>query len=524
MKYDSYDMGKAYRRFFAVQQNQLEILQQLRMAVVAYGSLSSFAGDAADSAKAYMLEVHTGIIDSLEMVLMEMEIRLLTLRQDFAAKVDTDDNAVLNDAYISQIVDEVHGYRTKVIPHEDAVNCLISSVSDLVYLRRPSIPEYRNDLLATEDNARATLQRMRIFEQQHKNDMDNVGCMLEAIGSALTFVEGMESIKDYIPQSVSGQAWFKQINLCQLNSYKFAIASDPDFCDTIYMDFAVQTGLTMLDALIPPGVDYKAVMDILKNGNWNLDDSIGVIEEGRNLSLSSREALRIIRYYRDGIRFIPEVSAKGEIVIKAVSVSGKKLSRSMQTLALKGAEIGEDLTRVHMRALAEGLFSRKGLTISGKDASKLKAVALDPKVITALTNAAKVSTNEAGFLQNLAVEMKKLGKLGKALLGISIAIDVIDAFYDERTRKFKEFNGAKLASDMVMSTAEALAPLGVGAAAGTSIMPGIGTLVGVVVGAGVAVVGNLEYGEPSKSLYEVAGDGLEDSVHDIGNWISKVFR
>lgn len=519
MKIDIYDIEKAYRNFFEKQQYQIEIFQGLRMTIDEYATLDSFQGLTAENSKSYMGDAHLSVIDSIELALMELEIRLLILKQDFNATVDESSNAVVDENYIGQTIESIDDYINSANSHDEDVNTLLSSVSSLVSLSNPSIPDYVMLMTSAKTNAENTLENLLDFDSRHTNDMENINDMFSAIVSAIQFMSETENIGKYTAQSASETEWSKLMYTCQIKAYLYATEADPNFSDTIYLEFAIQTGLTMLDALIPDGANMDEVMKHLDS----LSEGKDLLELGANISDATREAVQAFRFFRDGIRFVAQIDAgTGETVIKAVSVAGKALTRSQQVIALRAAGIAGDVSRTTARSLASSLFSANGLQVTGTDAYKLKNRALNADTIAALTKAVSAGEDATSFMKEFAKGIKGAKPLEWILLGVSVTIDVADAFYDERTRKFSEFDAVEFASNAIVTTGSFLAPIAAGAYAG-SVVPGIGNVVGAGVGLVIGVLNFVEWGQPPKNIFEHTSNFLEDTFNDIGNWFSKVF-
>ena len=140
-------------------------------------------------------------------------------------------------------------------------------------------------------------------------------------------------------------------------------------------------------------------------------------------------------------------------------------------------------------------------------------------------------------------EAGTLSKFGKVLKGtskfltvagsvITVGIDLADACYDERTKSLSVGNidGSDLAADIAVDAAviaipivaPALADLATCALIG-SVVPGVGTVVGLAVGAVILGLSVWEYGEPPKTAIDNVKDWAEDTTEDIGQWFAKVF-
>ena len=507
MKYDAYDLRDAYDPFLEWELNQIEILQQMRNAAERFVNLASFQGATADNAKAYVEEVLMNTIDSAVMALMEFEIRLMAMIQDLASRGDPSPDAILEDSVIDAAIGKVEDFMKPVANYQRSIDGIVSSVSDLIFLHAPDFSTYSTSLKRAKENAEDTLQHLQDFDRRHQGDMDNVNKLLSAVISAISYMSKTGKISRYVAGSALKESWFEEMRLGQLQAYYYSSHADPNFLDTVYLDIAVQTGLTTLDAFMPKDMDPKLLMQILKGGI----DLSKASQQVRNLY----EAIQI---YKKGFRIIATVDSKtGETILKVVSAAGRTLSPSKQIELLNSLDIPKGMSPSDARSLAHGLLSGKGIVSLSDDAAKLtKVLGIGKDALELLKGTAKAGDDSASFIRNFAGNIKGTDAAGWVFYGVSIVADATDSAYNERTQKFSGFNGAEFAGKATSSTVQFLVPIAIGTAAD----PGFGTVVGVV----VAVAGFAKWGEPKRSFYErIISDPIEGAVHDTKNFLSKLF-
>jgi hypothetical protein len=523
MKIDSYDLQETYDKFFELQNYQLEILQSMRASAAEFSGLSSLKGATAEGLKAYMQDVHTTIIDSINMALMEMEIRMMNLSLDFNSSVDSDSAAVLEDAYIESALVEVEGHITSVGSHKSAADDLISSVSDIVALKAPPFSDYVTDLNSVKTSGEDTLQKLSDFEFRHAGDMDNVRQTIAALSSAFEYISNLGSIGKYTPQSACDTEWSQQLMVNQLLAFKYAQVADPNFYDTLYFKLATEAGLTILDELIPDDADIEVIIEYLKNGKINnnyIKAGMDITEDALNLydlSEGTKDALLSIISFKKGLRFVVDGNN-----LKIVTKNLKHLTVNQKSKYVQ--ELGLELGRKTRRLLGRALISKDGIELTGKNAYKFKngKKLLNTDLLNSLSQIAKSADVPEGFWAKFSKGVKNLKGADWALYGLTIAIDVGNSFYNERTDKFDDFDGSDLAGDIIVDTTAFLGPIAIGAAAGSWI-PGIGNVVGAAAGFLFALAAVIPVGNPPQSALDHASDAISGAIDDAGNFFKKLF-
>jgi len=515
VKYDCYDLKDAYRQFLEKQQNYIDRLQQMRDAMQRFAGVDSFKGAAADAAKSYVTEVQMNVVDSIELALMEYEIRLMALIRDFNANVDSSADAVVEDTVISGAQSKVEGFIKPIAGYEKSIEDELKSVSDIITVPHPDYYMYNLYMAGAVETLKETLQDMRDFERRHDADMDNVKKLLAAVDSALSWMGKTGKPGSYKSGSVAKTDWMQAMFDGQIKAFFYASSADPNFVDTVYFDIALQTGLTTIGASLPKNVDAGLLMKIL-NGTLNASD----------VPPDLKELFDAVQAYKQGLRIVSSIDPKtGETILKVVSATGLALSQSKKIEFLKDLGLTKGMNAAAISSLAKRLFST-GVALTGVDALKLAGgLTVSKDALSALTKVAGVGDDAMGFWKSFGNGIKETPGVDKALFGISIGLDVVDGLYDERTKKMTgSFDGAKFAGKATSDTAQFLIPIIAGAAAGTVATPGVGTVVGAAAGLIVAGANFITWGEPPKNIFEHRiSDPIEDMAHDAKNFLTKVF-
>jgi len=532
VKYDCYDLKNAYRQYLEKQQNYIERLQQMRDAMQRFASVDSFKGAAADAAKSYVTEVQMNVVDSIELALMEYEIRLMALVRDFNANVDSSADAVVEDTVISEAQRKVEGFIKPIAGYEKSIDDVLRSISDIIVIPHPDYYLYNAYMTGTAEQSKETLQDIRDFEKRHDADMDNVKKLLTAIDSALSWMGKTGKPGSYKSGSVAEADWMQAMFDGQIKAFFYASTADPTFVDTVYFDIALQTGLTTIGANLPSVVDRDLLMKIL-NGTVNAAD----------VPPDLKELFDAVQAYKQGLRIMSSIDPKtGETILKVVSAAGLVLDQNKKIEFLK--DLGLTGMDVASRSSLVKLLFGKGLAVTGDDAFKLAGTRkLSTSALSALTKIAGAGDDARNFWKNFGNGIKGTSaadRIDKGLFGISIVVDGIDGFYDERTHQLVgRFDGAEFAGNAAVDTAQFLAPIGAealtdfgaalltdtaaGASAG-SVVPGLGTVIGAGVGAVATTLNFVKWDEPPKNIYEYwISDPIENGVHDAKNFLCKTF-
>lgn len=194
IKIDSYDIKCVHDHFFTASDNQIDILEDLRSAVTCLSNLADFQGAAADSVKSYMVDVHTQIINSFETVLMEMEVKLLMLYQDFNATVDSSENAVVCDEYLNEVIYDMNDIIKPSHYYSTYTGSVVKSLDDIIYLKAPPWDEFMEQIKSAKADAENTLEQLINFENRHINDLENINNIFKQIESLCLYIYNTKNI------------------------------------------------------------------------------------------------------------------------------------------------------------------------------------------------------------------------------------------------------------------------------------------------------------------------------------------
>ncbi|MDR2106597.1 MAG: LXG domain-containing protein [Coriobacteriales bacterium] len=514
MKYEQTEIKDLYDKFFEIQQNQFNIFQELRSACVAFIGLESFTGGAAFNAKAYIEEVHLPVIDSFNMALMELEVRLVTLRADFVGTVDDSDVAILDEAFISGKMGEFDTLSSKLDSIEvDAVEA-VSKVTSYVTLAELPYADLKTALNGVHDDIDGVIKSMHAFDERHQDDLENVCELITLIDQAIVYMGGaiQSNWASYSQGAALGLDWAARMADRRMMAFTYSRNNDPTFWETCYVAAVTQCGFDVIEQMSGP--IPEEVYEWMRNGC--VDD----------IALLSPEAIEAIRAYRAGIILTP-VNKYGDIYIQMRTRSGRPLSDIEHAAALKRLNAplpdGRDSHRL--------FNTKRGLCVwkNGQQASDLfgKVDNWD-EMIDLTDDIRKGNFSRAGAMTKMGKILKGAGIAGDVL---TLGMDVAEGFYDERTQSFtSEVDGYEMAGALAVDgavIAGSIASTVLVASVLGSAVPVLGTAVGaiagLIVGIGVTVLDVVQFGEPPKSVLDHAKDGLSDALESAGNFFSKVF-
>ena len=526
MIYKKEEITKSYKKYLDAEKNQQDIFLEMRLAMAGFVELASFTGDAAESAKAYMEDIHVGILDTFGIALMDLEIRYLTLKQDFEATVDDSAVAILNAQFITEKKDLLPPFRASLdLNHTNAVNA-VSNIKDDVYLEPLSYDKCLigvNDLMSKTENV---LSKMSEFNSRHRSDLSDLKNLFPLLEQALAYMESALNPSNiaYSREAAMDFSWLQGLSDFRILAFLYAREADPSLYETFYLAVLVNCGFDMLELMLDgDDIDVAIVLQWLRKGG----DVLGVLGD---ITEGTANMIEVVGIFRTGLKFAVSTPTEGSVYIKVVSRTGQVLSTKERIAFLKrvGAPVppGRDTIRK--------LFSSKGLCVWSNNRQYTKLFGN----VDTLKEAKKLAKlirrgnfKEAGNLVKLSKNLRILSGVGRALGAagtvVTIGLDIADSFYDERTDSLSgDFDGARLAAGLTVDAGIIGASIAAGAIAG-SFIPGpgniIGAAVGAVVGLAIFFIGSKTFGEPKKSMIDHWKDGLTDAFESVGNWFSKVF-
>jgi hypothetical protein len=534
VKYYKEEIDNSYSKFLEIEKNQIDIFQQMRTAMCGLTALESFTGDGATAAKDYVTDVHCSVIDTFCVALMELEIRFLALKQDFEATVDDSGTAILDDQFITDKSKELALLRDKVVENTAAATDAIIPV-----LGYASVDDYNSQLVLncldlTKSKMDDVLTKMSQFNTRHLNDLNDFSAAFPLLDQALQYMTGKVTPTevDFSRSEFMDCAWAQQLSDYRVRAFLYSRSADPALFETFYLSVIVNCGFDVLEYMIEdletqfPDIDLSGLYIALKDGD--VDSWVGLAGQGAELAAALQETIRLMR---SGLVFTPVVE-NGEVWIKIRARNGLQLSNADR---IKALEIAEGPNQIKGHGTLTKLFhDDRGLCVwaNGRQYATRFGKAVNFEDAAKLAEAVrKGDFSAAGTLSKTTKVMRGVGKVGKGL-GIAgdvltVAMDVADSFYDERTGTLTDsFDGAKLAGGLAVDGVIA-ATVVAGAAAGTALFPGLGTaagaISGLVVGTVITIADQFEYGEPPKSIIDHAKDGLTDCFQSVGDFFAKVF-
>lgn len=485
-------VANSYDKLTEMLNNQLDIFEELQMAVNNLIELEDFKGDSAVNIKAYYNELHGEIIRAFKALIYDIDITMYYSNKDFEENIDTGYTPVYESQYIQDKIDA----EVKLLEAFEAVTTELKeerqAVSDIVDIYENfSYDAVCEEFVDTMDYAKKAKEDFENFNGKHEKDFVDaqtaINNIMSAINSMKTF-GNVSEIKEYIPGGWNTNDWMQGLRDYQLS-----------------------------------------VGDKIENNNWEtkfeyLDAYAGVrtiealMESGYNIGISMKE-LRDL--YKAGLKFDLDISEEtGEVIFKIVSEFDDlgdlhKALREIGCGSIKYAKLKEMLT--------------DGIKIVDDAGNVVNKNAL--KKLLRSDDLAKIFKNIESIEKYMG-EGHSILKIGKKFLDvvdvlITGGMDIYDNVYNPTTGQYmQDFDGETVADLIIDLGVDLGCDLGLpkaGMVIGTAICPGIGTAIGTSVGVIADIVLMWDYGEPPKSLADHVKDGIQDGVDTVTNWFSTVF-
>lgn len=182
-------------------------------------SMESFSGASAESAKAYLQEVHGLLVSFLQTTLQYYQARLLLYKIGYY-----DIDASLYSSIPQEILKEVQeklGRESETLQEvSDSIGRSVNSVSDLIYLKNPSIDNLKNTMDGLKSELGDFEAEIGDYESSELQAVQSdVQGMIDSLQAAvLDYLNNGTSIPSYQPGAVAG-------NTNMLDLYQRAVAA-----------------------------------------------------------------------------------------------------------------------------------------------------------------------------------------------------------------------------------------------------------------------------------------------------------
>lgn len=486
MKIDYPELQDRYDDFWEIQQNALEIFGEIETGFAQYRSLDSFQGNAATKAKAYLEEVHSKVVDTFEILLMDYETRMFLMRNEFGDSVDSNSAALIDTEYVQELISQITTYENDFDSLATAIDAAANPVSELAGISAPfDTQPIADGYTSVKKDGNAVIDDVESFDSAHSQDMvainsvfSNLDQAFELIGSVLSNTE-----VNYTSGQLVEAEWSQNLAQYRLDAVAYAETNDPGFYESCYVAMLVNSGIPLV-ALI--------------------NDLAGYADDANDVRLMLQEAYKL---YKSGVNFVLN-EHNGRIYLQLSDASMALIKTSQMQAIAKNLEldIGKNA--------AEQLFGGNGLRIFNIESGTMH----NPKMWSNIADKGDALSDVARQVNNAnGVSIGVLDVIGWV---VSAGINVHDAHYDARSGRYETPSAESLsdaarntkidiAVDVGATVAGAAAGAKIGALFGSFAGP-IGTAAGVVIGTGIGVVLNLKLGEPPKSIVDHAKGFFED--------------
>lgn len=519
MKVDFREIYESQETFETINNNQLEILESLRHGILSVITLESFRGTSANNIKAYLNETHREVLESLEVILNEMDTRFYNLVTDFVDSVDNGYTPILSTEFVEEVSSKMDTLKSGFETVDKLLEEAILSVSDIY---TPPIESkataVRSGYDACIEKADAVKNSLINYNTEHAADMENINATLDLLQAVFVSMRNSHpaGMENYVPDSTGGN------NEDFLKLAELRIQSATYMAN--HMDFLTDQTIGFLNSLgIPLGL-----LSGISGGVEDLSDGLRYND--------------ILKLYSYGMRY-ELCETDGKIFYRMISDIDNvaDLQKYLVDLGfpnLKYSKIVEMTTDgVPLMNTETGNMMNKKIIQAMENIDGFATVADD------ITGTGKVS-KVTKVIKVLDVVGKIADGVGYFLMG---GISAYENIYNPRTGEWELTSGDKvkeaitdtavdIALDVGVSAAGAWAGAKGGAALGAaigSIFPGPGTVIGGAVGGIVGaiagavgsslLVGSFKFGEPPKSVTDYVKDGVDAITDEVGKFFSKVF-
>lgn len=183
-------------------QNEMIGMNRLSEAFDAFIQMDSFQGDTADAAKAYVQDVHKQIIQTFQMVMTDLNLKIVLALDNFKEDVDDSETAIIDTDYLQEIIHELEAKEEEFPTIEEQFNSILGEIADIFTPQTDTkgigntIKEGYNETIKETTDVRNSLIT---FNEAHEGDCDDINEVLDDLQAILDFVPNvtLQNKRDY---------------------------------------------------------------------------------------------------------------------------------------------------------------------------------------------------------------------------------------------------------------------------------------------------------------------------------------
>lgn len=479
MKFTCYEIHESFLDLNEVLINEIEIMEQTKVANDALINLETFQGESAEAIKNYLSNIHTSLILGIMAVCAQLDVKLRLLLEDYKLEVDGSTLSVIDTEHIGNLIQRMKTLELDFIYTKSQLSSKLSGIGD-IFQTTVDYVSYENEIVENSQFAQGRMQHtidaLESFNARHMNDCEEM----------MTVLNGMEQILNFSENMFVGTNINYDENNIELSS--------------LLTNF------------------YTSMSNLTESIDENDDLLVGCAGALSDLKLTYNFS-EVLSAIGIAVGDYVELEKKG-IKLKIFRNSGNTMVQIVSE-SLSKNEMKNVLNSMNLQHLTSTKFNKltgKGLLVS-----------------TGLGNVKSASlVTELGYTKGFRAMMgavederfptftKKLGQTAKIIdgvgYGITVVADVCDNMYDATTGTWECDVDAVMdsATDIAVDLGSDVLLQGGGVILGGWLGGSIGAAIGNIGGVfGSIYVSTNRYNEPQKSTVDYVKDAVSDGTHRL---------
>lgn len=479
MKFTCYEIHESFLDLNEVLINEIEIMEQTKVANDALINLETFQGESAEAIKNYLSNIHTSLILGIMAVCAQLDVKLRLLLEDYKLEVDGSTLSVIDTEHIGNLIQRMKTLELDFIYTKSQLSSKLSGIGD-IFQTTVDYVSYENEIVENSQFAQGRMQHtidaLESFNARHMNDCEEM----------MTVLNGMEQILNFSENMFVGTNINYDENNIELSS--------------LLTNF------------------YTSMSNLTESIDENDDLLVGCAGALSDLKLTYNFS-EVLSAIGIAVGDYVELEKKG-IKLKIFRNSGNTMVQIVSE-SLSKNEMKNVLNSMNLQHLTSTKFNKltgKGLLVS-TGLGNVKSASLVTKLGYTKGFRAMMGAVED---ERFPTFTKKLGQTAKIIdgvgYGITVVADVCDNMYDATTGTWECDVDAVMdsATDIAVDLGSDVLLQGGGVILGGWLGGSIGAAIGNIGGVfGSIYVSTNRYNEPQKSTVDYVKDAVSDGTHRL---------